>query len=131
MNISEFPVEYQDYMSNAIRYACSKGVYPEYFRKAKIKPIPKKGDFNLVKNRRFITIGCIEQQLMSKSVASMVLDFCETNNLIDDNQYGFRKSHSTTHAIANTYEYIINNIDSLIANEDQSKQYYNAGYNGT
>ena len=77
------------------------GTYPEDFLLGKLKPILKKGDFQLIKNRRFISVGNLFQQLIEKIAATRFLQFCEEWKILSDCQYGFRKYRSCDTAVAN------------------------------
>ena len=50
-------------------------------------------------------------KLIEKLVSKRLIKFFDKHNVFSDSQYGFRKSHSTTHAIANINEIIVNNMD--------------------
>ena len=94
------PEEYTDIIDNMIFYWVHNGNYPDQFLSGKIKAILKKGNPNLVKNRRFISVGHMFQQLLGKIVASCLLGFFETG-FLHQNQFGFRKGRSTELAVAN------------------------------
>ena len=64
------PKEYTDIFDNMIYYWVHGDNYPKKFLKGKLKAILKKGNPNLIKNRRFITVGNMLQQLLGKVVAS-------------------------------------------------------------
>ena len=95
------PHEYLPIIESMIIYWASFGNYPECFLTGKLKPILKKGDINLIKNRRFISVGNMFQQLLGKAIASSLLEFVEHMNILDDRQYGFRAGRSCELAVAN------------------------------
>ena len=51
-------------------------------------------------------------KLFEKLISKRLIKYLNKFNIINDNQFGFRPSHSTTHAITNINEYILNNIES-------------------
>ena len=94
------PVEYCEILNKMILYWVKEGNYPKKFLSGKLKAILKKGDPNDIKNRRFISVGNFFQQLLGKVVASCLLAYCEKNNLIDKDQFGFRTKRSCDQAVA-------------------------------
>ena len=74
------------------------GTFPTSWKLAHVFPIPKKGGKSNPLNPIAITL------LISKRIESIVtkqlLTFLETNNLLSDHQYGFRKARSTGDLLA-------------------------------
>ena len=94
------PVEYCKILNDMILYWVKAGNYPKKFLSGKLKAILKKGDPSEIQNRRFISVGNFFQQLLGKVVASCLLAFCEKNNLLDPDQFGFRTKRSCDQAVA-------------------------------
>ena len=99
--IKMLPVEYLPIIESMIIYWANFGNYPDCFLTGKLKPILKKGDINLIKNRRFISVGNMFQQLLGKTIASCLLEYVEHMKILDDRQYGFRAGRSCELAVAN------------------------------
>ena len=78
------------------------GNYPSRFLDGKLKPILKKGDIDKIKNRRFISVGNVFQQLLGKVVASSLLSYVEHFKLLSEKQWGFRGGRSCELAVAYT-----------------------------
>ena len=98
--IAMLPIEYCEILNKMILFWVREGNYPKKFLSGKLKAILKKGDPNDIKNRRFISVGNFFQQLLGKVVASCLLAYCEKNNLIDKDQFGFRTKRSCDQAVA-------------------------------
>ena len=98
--IAMLPVEYCEILNKMILYWVKEGNYPKKFLSGKLKAILKKGDPSEIKNRRFISVGNFFQQLLGKVVASCLLAYCEKNNLLDQDQFGFRTKRSCDQAVA-------------------------------
>ena len=64
------------------------------------KPIPKKGDKSNPLNYRPIAITSLISKTMETIITKQLLTFLETNNLLSDHQYGFRKARSTFDLLA-------------------------------
>ena len=98
--IAMLPSEYCEILNKMILFWVREGNYPKKFLSGKLKAILKKGDPGDIKNRRFISVGNFFQQLLGKVVASCLLAYCEKNNLIDQDQFGFRSKRSCDQAVA-------------------------------
>ena len=68
----------------------SVGVYPSKLKMAKIIPIFKHGDSLDANNYRPISLLSNFKRMES---------FIEASNILSSSQYGFRKAHSTQHAV--------------------------------
>jgi len=76
------------------------------FRKILCMPIHKKGPKNNVKNYRPINIAATLCNLVEKIMCLQMTYFWEQNNLLNINQYGFRKNHSVGQLINNLKKYL-------------------------
>ena len=86
------------------------GIFPDNLKTGKITPIYKKGDSELLENYRPISILPIFGKIFEKVIYTRLYSFLSSQNLLLDNQYGFRKSHSTSHAINHSITHITNEI---------------------
>ena len=75
------------------------GVFPDCLKVGKITPIFKKGDRELMKNYRPVSTIPIFGKIFEKIICSRIYNFFSSNNLLTDCQFGYRKKHSTGHAI--------------------------------
>lgn len=75
------------------------GYIPPRFKIAKVIPIFKSGDQHLFTNYRPISLLSSISKLLEKIVARQMHGFLSVNNILFKHQYGFRKGHSTTHAV--------------------------------
>ena len=92
---------YLKIIEKMIKYWTNGGNYPKKFLTGKLKPILKKGDIDLIKNRRFISVGNVFQQLLGKVIASSLLDYVEKHKILHENQWGFRGGRSCELAVGN------------------------------
>ena len=72
------------------------GTFPTSWKQAHVFPIPKKGDKSNPLHYRPIAITSLISKTMETIVTKQLLTFLETNNLLSDHQYGFRKARSTS-----------------------------------
>ena len=83
------------------------GIVPNNLKIAKIVPISKKGDSHLFKNYRPISILPCFSKLLEKCINNRVYSFLCVSSILCNNQYGFRRNHSTTHALIHLQDKII------------------------
>ena len=88
------------------------GIYPERLKLAKISPIHKKNDIKHIENYRPISLLPIFSKIYEKVVHKQLQNYFEINNLFNQNQYGFRKNHSTELAIAQITDNILWEIEN-------------------
>ena len=75
------------------------GKFPDCLKVGKITPIFKKGNRELMKNYRPVSTIPIFGKIFEKIICSRIYNFFSSNNLLTDCQFGYRKKHSTGHAI--------------------------------
>ena len=78
-----------------INQTLNTGIYPEKLKIAKIIPIYKNGDTNLIKNYRPISILPSLSKVFERTIHQQLFNHFNSNKLFYDNQYGFRRHHST------------------------------------
>ena len=85
-------------------------VFPVKWKNGVITPIPKPGDLSNKTNWRPITILNTVGKLLEKIVHYQTSLYLNLNELLDDNQHGFRRNFSTSSAI---FEYLKDIYESL------------------
>ena len=85
----------------------STGNIPSKLKIAKVVPIFKKGDHNLITNYRPISILPCLSKIIEKCVYNRIYNLLTMHDLISPDQYGFRPNHSTTHALMDLNDRII------------------------
>jgi len=86
------------------------GNFPGVLKTGKITPIFKKDDPQMFGNYRPVSVIPIFSKIFEKIIYNRLYSFLTSMNVIYEKQFGFRKNHSTTHAI----NYSINRILSEI-----------------
>jgi hypothetical protein len=87
------------------------GIFPNCLKCSKIIPIFKKGDRNLPQNYRPISITHNISKMMESIMLTRLNNFFTKYNLLDQNQFGFRKKCSTKDAITTFFSKIYNALD--------------------
>ena len=99
---------------------------PPIWKTAIVTPIHKCGD-NCFSNFRPISIICVLAKILELVVANQLVEHCETHNIFNPCQFGYRKKSSTGQALAQITEEIFTNLDnhriSLLILLDLSKAF--------
>ena len=80
--------------------------YPDMWKLANVTPIYKKGDKQLIKNYRPISLLPICGNMFEKIIFNNLYSYLNANNLITKNQSGFHPGDSTTNQLL----YLVNEI---------------------
>ena len=86
------------FIKDSINHSIRSGKFPNRLKLAEITPIPKKGDNQRVGDYRPISILPTVSKLFEKAMANQLSAFFETK--FSSLLCGFRKGHSTQHALA-------------------------------
>jgi len=89
-------------------------MYPTKLKMAKIIPIFKSEDNTNANNYRPISLLSNFNRIFEKWVYSRMESFIEQNDILSPSQYGFRKAHSTQHAILDIVSTIQENMDGRL-----------------
>ena len=113
--LNEYLIESSDILSGHLtdmfNIIFNSGHFPTSWSKGYIVPIFKKGDKNDTNNYRGITLTSNLGKLFTSILNLRVEKWFESNNLLSDSQFGFRKQCSTADAIfilSNLVQYILN-----------------------
>ena len=90
----------------------STSIYPDIWKLANVTPIFKKGDKQLIKNYRPISLLPICGKMFEKIIFNNLYSYLNGNNLITKNQSGFRPGDSTTNQLL----YLVNEIHQAFEN---------------
>ena len=69
--------------------------YPSSWKYSLVQPVPKKGDCSNPSNYRPIALSSAVAKIFETLLNSHFIKHLESNNLLSDHQYGFRKARST------------------------------------
>ena len=87
------------------------GIYPDELKIAKITPIFKGGERDLMSNYRQISILSVVNKIFEKIVYSQLLNHAKRNNIITPHQFGFLESVSTQDALLNFLKPVNQNLN--------------------
>ena len=90
-----------------------EGVFPFEIKLAKVVPIFKAGESDKVTNYRPISVlSFFLPKIFEKTMYNYVVNFMDKHDTIYKYQFGFRKQHSTQHAIITLVDKITSSLDS-------------------
>ena len=87
------------------------GVFPSELKIAKVIPLFKSGKRQLLSNYRPISILPLFSKIFERLIHSRLSSFFDSQNTIYDNQFGFRKKHSTVHALSTAVKSITQSMN--------------------
>lgn len=87
------------------------GTFPEKMKLAKVLPIYKSGDKHLVTNYRPVSLLDQFSKILEKLFVHQLDNFIEKHRILNDQQYGFRSSQSTSLAVMDFIENITTAVD--------------------
>ena len=88
------------------------GKFPDALKIAKVTPIHIRGSTQDMNNYRPISLLSIFDKIVEKIMHVRLYAFMEENNILFENQFGFRKQNSTVHALIQITEQIRSSIEN-------------------
>ena len=82
------------------------GLFPDVFKTGKVTPIYKKDNKESIENYRPVSILPIFGKIFEKIIYTRLYSFFMAKRILHEDQFGFRKGHSTTHALHKSVESI-------------------------
>ena len=92
----------QQIFNNCIK----QGIFPQILKVGNVTPVYKKENEELLENYRPISTLPIFGKIFEKVIYSRLHKFFVSKNIINECQFGFRKGHSTSHALNYSVEEI-------------------------
>ena len=97
-------------MAKHINSSIANGVFPDILKIGKITPVYKKDDKELFENYRPVSTLPIFGKIFEKVIYERLYSFLISKQIMNPNQFGFRKGHSTSHAL----NYSVNHIQEAL-----------------
>ena len=88
------------------------GTFPDELKLAKVLPLYKGGKTHIMSNYRPISILPLFSKIFEKLIYTRLYNFLEQNNILYNKQFGFRRQHSTSHALNIAVSTITRAMDS-------------------
>ena len=100
-----------DHLYRFFDYFLTHGIFPNILKKGLISPAHKKGDSRYLDNYRPVSILPLFGKILEKLIYSRLYSFFSSSGTIYESQFGFRKHHSTSHAVNFSVNHILNQIE--------------------
>ena len=118
--LDEFPTKLLRYLPNStldllahlFNLSLSTGNYISVFKVAKVTPVYKNGNAQVVSNYRPISVLSAFSKILEKLIHNRILSFLDQNNILSKLQFGFRPTFSTQLACS----YLSSKISDLFNN---------------
>ena len=98
-------------LSQIINQTFQSGVFPHSMKIAKVIPLFKEKEKNLLCNYRPVSVLSSVSKVFEKIMHNQIYEHFNSLNILYPNQYGFRKNHSTEYAAMELVERIIREMD--------------------
>lgn len=82
-----------------INASFESGVFPDMFKKARVIPLFKKGDKSSATNYRPVSVLPVFSKPLERGGFNRMTGFLDSNHILSESQFGFRKKRSTVEAI--------------------------------
>ena len=92
------------------------GIFPEDLKQAKVTPVFKADNKSDCGNYRPISVIPAIAKILEKLISDQLIEYLNNNNIISNQQSGFRKSHSTETALMQITDQFLLNMDEGMIN---------------
>ena len=99
-------------LTHFINLSIISGVFPDQLKIARVIPLFKSGDKSIFTNYRPVSVLPAFSKILEKVIYNRLLDYLNKHEILSDNQFGFRKHHSTEYALTLLYDKISSAIDN-------------------
>lgn len=105
-------ISFSRILSDIFNLLIQTGVYPDCLKVAKVIPVFKSGDPQNTDNYRPISTLSVFTKILEKLLITRIVNFLDRNNILYSMQYGFRNGSSTTIAITELVDKVLEETDS-------------------
>ena len=95
-----------------INQMLTTGIFPDAFKLLKVIPLYKKGDSSLLVNYRPISLFPTISKIFEKVIHDQLYEYFNKYNLLAEQQYGFRKQHSTEYAAVKLVDHVSKKMEN-------------------
>ena len=93
-------------MTYIINRSIETGIVPSIYKLARVVPLYKKGSHGECGNYRPVSLLPSLSKILEKAICKQLMDYLGDNNLLCQNQFGFRPKNQTSHVVHSMLNYI-------------------------
>lgn len=93
-------------LADVINSCLCEGHFPSRMKIGKVIPVHKRGDIDEPANYRQISVLPVFSKTLERVIYDQMILYFDSNNILCEQQYGFRKGCTTTSAVLTLIEYI-------------------------
>ena len=97
--------------THVLNLSLSQGVVPQELKIARVTPIFKAGDKQMLSNYRPISVLPYFSKILEKLIHKRLTNFIENHELFYKFQFGFRNNHNTSHALITLTTEVSSSLD--------------------
>ena len=86
-------------LTHIVNKSLESGIVPDNMKVARVIPLFKSGDQHVFNNYRLISILPAFYKILEQIMSVKVMKYMDSQNILFQHHYGFRKGHSTIHPI--------------------------------
>ena len=109
--LKETHAEISPFLAKVFQQSYNTGQVPADWKQANISAIYKKGDRSQAVNYRPVSLTSICCKIMKHVIYRHIMEHLESNQILSDNQHGFRSNRSCETQLVNTIKAIAREID--------------------
>ena len=99
-------------LTHLINLSIVQGDFPNELKLAKVLPIYKSEEEHFTQNYRPISVLPYFSKIYERVIYNHLMQYINSNDILYDKQFGFRKGHSTSHAIITLVEKVSKALDT-------------------
>ena len=97
-------------LANLYNKCMRNGTFPSIFKTGKVTPVYKKDNKECIENYRPVSILPIFGKVFERIIYNRLYGFFTSRGILHDDQFGFRKGHSTSHALHKSVDSITKSL---------------------
>ena len=98
-------------ITSIVNQSIRTGVFPDVWKEALVKPIPKINNPQELKDFRPVSILPFLSKIIEKVICQQLMEYLDANNILPPNQSGFRTGRSTATALLDVIDDILAGVD--------------------
>ena len=99
-------------ITHIVNLSIASGIVPDQLKIARVIPLFKSGDKSSFTNYRPVSVLPAFSKILERVIYNRLMNYLNKHKILSDNQFGFRKHHSTEYALTLLYDKLSAAIDN-------------------